>query len=84
MLKRTVGRKRWLALCVLVAGVMLVQLPNSDGLETRPGNWLLLGFGMTICWWNQGPFSSTRMLIWGIKTGLLQVGIAIMNSPALE
>lgn len=31
MLKRTVGRKRWLALCILVAGVMLVQLPrNAD------------------------------------------------------
>eukprot|EP00434_Breviolum_minutum_P041063 symbB.v1.2.036522.t1/scaffold5177.1/size30143/4 len=29
MLKRTVGRKRWIALCILVTGVMLVQVPRG-------------------------------------------------------
>ena len=36
MLKRTVGRKRWIALCVLVAGVMLVQIPKGTTGKTEP------------------------------------------------
>ncbi|CAK9010130.1 unnamed protein product [Durusdinium trenchii] len=37
MLKRTVGRKRWIALCILVAGVMLVQVPRNAEVSSAPG-----------------------------------------------
>ena len=36
MLKRTVGRKRWIALCILVAGVMLVQVPRNAEVSSVP------------------------------------------------